>query len=264
MAQGLSSRFFPAGGARPQRLWPEKRARAAAYLAAGREATPRNSLPGSLGRQLGFLGRRQRLGLGGPRAGRRKGVLRKRGAQRGLPFPPPPGLWLGKQWGCHGNGTLQAEPRAAAPVAMVTRSTSGPAESPGGSGQPQLPPRPLLPGSRGREARGLRLVPKLPSAAAESSTTVLKGTSPLGVEDARRGDKSHQGVEKSAGLHDSPYLKLRLSGLYLATPSALRAPLRVLCTPQLPLLLITIKGSMGPEQALKSGSQSQHTDSTNV
>nr|XP_044634091.1 uncharacterized protein LOC123289197 [Equus asinus] len=220
--------FFPAGGARPQRLWPEKRERAAAYLAAGREATPRNSLPGSLGRQLGFLGRRQRLGLGGPRAGRRKGVLRKRGARRGLPFPPPPGLWLGKQWGCHGNGTLQAEPRAAAPVAMVTRSTSGPADSRAaqanhGSGQPQLPPRPLLPGSRGRDARGLRLVPKLPSAAAESSTTVLKGTSPLGVENARRGDKSHQG-----------------------------------------LLLITVKRSMGPEQALKSGSQSQHTDSTNV
>lgn len=50
-----------------------------------------------------------------------------------------PRFRLGRQWGCHGNGTPPAESGASAPVAMATRGTSGPENSgplPGTSAAP--------------------------------------------------------------------------------------------------------------------------------
>ena len=133
---------------------------------------------------------------------------------------------------------------APAPVAMATRGTSGPAESQAAPANYSCYSTPALTVPAGETRATLASSPHFPSAAAERSPTVfLKGTLPLGDNDAGRGGKSHRRMGRGVRLHDLTNLKLRRrTGLYSATPFAPRVPLRAPCT----LTVAQVFGSSGP------------------
>lgn len=116
-----------------------------------------------------------------------------------------PRFRLGRQWGCHGNGTPPTEPGASAPVAIATRGTSGPGKFRAAGANLGFPVFFVL---SGRDSHSLRLVFKTSLSCGGNVTCVfLEGTLPVRVEDAGRGDKSHRRMEESARFHDPTYVK---------------------------------------------------------
>lgn len=91
-----------------------------------RKPRPRTGPPSSLGRAA-----RLAAATSASRFGRTsfKGALRKETLYDACPSRRPQMFRLRRQRGCHGDGTLRAEPGASAPVAMATWGTFRPVES---------------------------------------------------------------------------------------------------------------------------------------